>query len=57
MGLTEVPVWPAKAVIPIGLAALLVELAVEIWLQALALRRLRGVTEPASEPSDAINDR
>ncbi len=46
-GLAAVPIWPAKVAIPIGLAAMLVELTIRICECA---GTLRGAGRPAGEP-------
>lgn len=38
-GLVQVPIWPARLLIPIGLTALLLELAVSLYDEVVALRR------------------
>lgn len=43
-GLVQVPIWPARLLIPIGLGALLLELAVSLYDEVVALRRSTPIT-------------
>lgn len=46
-GLVRVPIWPARAIIPLGLVALLLELALTIWDELLGARDRAPVTQAA----------
>lgn len=47
MGFVQVPIWPAKAAIPLGLAALLIEVVIQACEHFL--RCVRGPAEPVSD--------
>lgn len=54
-GLVQVPIWPARALIPIGLVALLLELAVTLSDEIAALRH-RPAAPSGSEPTPTSQD-
>lgn len=43
-GLVQVPIWPARLLIPIGLGALLLELAISLYDEVVALRHRAPIT-------------
>ncbi len=50
-GIVQVPIWPARALIPVGLAALVLALFLEFYDHVTGLRRL-----PAGTPSSDVRE-